>query len=122
MFFIAKDKSKTRYIYDAVKFHSIAQFDEVNVVARDLFGGTTTVDASTNPISGTTSHGDTFYGTLTSVVSTTKPGSQVEGWIVRVLSGGRVVRFEASLSELKTFGGLESALLDKVANSISFKE
>src|SRR5262249_11264456 len=27
-FFIAKDKSQARYIYDAVKFHSSAQFDE----------------------------------------------------------------------------------------------
>ena len=77
-----------------------------------------------DPISGTTSWGDTYHGTLTSMVvlTRTKPGSQVEGWIVRVLSGGQVVRFEASLSELRTFAERESALLDKVAKSISFKE
>jgi hypothetical protein len=125
-FFIAKDKSNARYIYDAIKFHSSAQFDEINVFARDLFGGTKTTDISVskNPISGTTSWGDTYYGTLTStvVLTSTKPGSQVEGWIVRVVSGGQVVRFDASLSELKTFAGWESALLDRVAKSISFKE
>jgi len=56
------------------------------------------------------------------VLTSTKPGSQVEGWIVRVVSGGQVVRFDASLSELKTFAEWESALLDEVAKSISFKE
>jgi hypothetical protein len=125
-FFTAKDKSQGRYIYDAVKFHSSAQFDEINVFARDLFGGTKTTDISVskNPISGTTSWGDPYHGTLTStvVLTSTKPGSQVEGWIVRVVSGGQVVRFDASLSELKAFAGWESALLDKVAKSISFKE
>ena len=45
-FFIAKDKSQSRYIYDAIKFHSSAQFDEINVFARDLFGGTKTTDIS----------------------------------------------------------------------------
>ena len=125
-FFVAKDKSQARYIYDAIRFHSSAQLDEVNVFARDLFGGTKTTDisVSNNPISGTTSRGDYFYGTLTStvVLTSTKPGSQVEGWIVRVVSGGQVVRFDASLSELKTFAEWESALLDEVAKSISFKE
>src|SRR5437867_3162998 len=98
-FFVAKDKSQARYIYDAIRFHSSAQLDEVNVFARDLFGGTKTTDisVSNNPISGTTSRGDYFYGTLTStvVLTSTKPGSQVEGWIVRVVSGGQVVRFDA---------------------------
>jgi len=125
-FFIAKDKSQSRYIYDAIKFHSSAQFDEVNVFARDLFGGTKTTDISIskNPISGTTSWGEPYYGILTTTVllTSTKPGSQVEGWIVRVLSRGQIVRFEASLSELRTFEASESALLDKVAKSISFKE
>jgi hypothetical protein len=125
-FFIAKDESQARYIYDAIKFHSSAQFDEINVFARDLFGGTKTTDISVsqNPISGITSHGDYFSGTLTStvVLTGTKPGSQVEGWIVRVLSRGQLVRFDASLSELKTFAERESPLLDKVAESISFKE
>jgi len=40
---------------------------------------------------------------------------------VRVLNGAQVVRFEASLSELKTFAERESALLDTVPKSISFK-
>jgi hypothetical protein len=121
-FFIAKDKSQSRYIYDAIKFHSITQFDEVNVFARDLFGGTKTTDISVSPISGITSQGDYFYGTDTVVLTSTKPGSQVEGWIVRVLSRGQVVRFEASLSDLKTFAEWESASLDKAANSVSFKD
>jgi hypothetical protein len=124
--FIAKDKFKTRYIYDVVKFHSSTQFDEINVFARDLFAGTKTVDVSVSndPISGTTTYGDPFNGILTRtvVLTTRKPGSQVEGWIVRVLSGDQVVRFEASLSELKTFAERESALLDAAANSVSFKE
>jgi hypothetical protein len=124
--FIAKDKYQARYIYDVVKFHSSAQFDEVNVFARDLFGGTKTTDISVskNRSRGTTSWGDTYYGTRTDtvVLTSTKPGSQVEGWIVRILNGDQVVQSEASLSELKTFGELESGLLDKAAKSISFKD
>jgi hypothetical protein len=125
-FFIAKDKSQARYIYDAIKFHSSTQFDEVNVAARDLFGGTKTVDISVskNPIAGVTSQGDHFYGTLTDtvVLTSTKPGSHVEGWIVRVLSQGQVVRLQASLSELKPFAEWQGSLLDKAANSVSFKD
>jgi hypothetical protein len=56
------------------------------------------------------------------LLTSKKPGSQVEGWIVRVLSRGQVLRFEVSLSEVKTFAEWESPLLDKVAKSISFKE
>ena len=45
-FFTAKDKDQVRYIYDAIKFNSSARFDEINVFARDLFGGTKTTNTS----------------------------------------------------------------------------
>ncbi len=56
------------------------------------------------------------------MLTSKKPDSQVEGWIVRVLSRGQFLRFEVSLNELKAFAEWESPLLDKVAKSISFKE
>ena len=83
-----------RYMYDAIKFNSSERFDEINVFARDLFGGTqaTNTSISRQPISGTTSWGDTYHGTLIHevVLTHTKPGSQGEGWIVRVLSRGKL--------------------------------
>lgn len=121
-FFTAKDPSKQRYIYDAVKAPSSAIFDEIDIFGRDLFGGSTSVDqaTATDRITGTTSEGDPVSGTLKTTVTltTTVPGAKLEGWIVRVISGGRVVRLDASLQELKTFAERESALLDGIATQL----
>jgi len=121
-FFVAKDFVKTRYIFDAKKVPSSVVFDEINIFGRDLFGGSQTSDQakSTTPITGTTQYGDQVRGTLTTTVrlTTTTPGSTLEGWIVRVISGGKVVRMDASLQELKTFAERESALLDSVATQV----
>jgi hypothetical protein len=121
-FFVAKDFVKTRYIFDAQRVPSSVVFDEINIFGRDLFGGSQTIDQakSTTPITRTTQYGDTVSGTLTTTVrlTTTTPGSTLEGWIVRVISGGKVVRMDASLQELKTFAERESVLLDSVATQV----
>src|SRR6266513_2660708 len=58
-FFVAIDKSKTRYVYDAIKAISAREFDDITVVARDLFAGSETQDKATTTtyVSGMTSNG-----------------------------------------------------------------
>jgi hypothetical protein len=46
----------------------------------------------------------------------TVAGSSFEGWIVRVLSAGKVVRLDASLAELKSFVEKNPAIFDQVAH------
>lgn len=121
-FFCAKDFVKTRYIFDAKRVQSSVVFDEINIFARDRFGGAQTIDQtkSSEPITGMTQYGEYVSGTLTTTVrlTTTTPGSTLEGWIVRVISGGKVVRVDASLQELKTLAERESALLDSVVTKV----
>jgi len=121
-FFCAKSFTKTRYIFDAKKVLSSALFDEINIFGRDLFGGAQTIAkaSASQPITGTTQYGEEVSGTLETTVrlTTTTSGSTIEGWIVRVISEGKVVRMDASLQELKVLAERESALLDGVAAQI----
>jgi hypothetical protein len=113
-FFIAKEPSQGRYIYDTKKMISSQQSEEFDVYARELFGGSQSVQSA----SSTRSSGGSFGGgnatrvTTTNRMASSSSGSKSEGWIVRVLSGGKVVRMEASLQELKSFAEKESAQLD----------
>lgn len=112
-FFTATDPAHKRYIYDAVKTPSDKQWDELVVYARDLFGGSQTVEQGT-----VTTQTATETLTTSVILTTTVPGARLEGWIVRVISGGHVVRLEASLHNLKDFAEKEAALLDKIAAEI----
>jgi hypothetical protein len=118
-FFTAKDPRKNRYIFDVKKTNSSATFDEMQFFARDLFGGSETVDQRTTT---TREYLSTPYGGVTGTyvpvrvfLTTVVQGSSFEGWIVRVVSAGKIVRTEASLQELKQIAQKESELLDKIA-------
>ena len=121
-FFIAKDATKLRYVYDFVKAVSDQQFDEVTIFGRDLFAGTETVSKARTsvPSYGISSSGESVYGTstLTLTQTTIRPGSDIEGWIVRIISEGKVIRSDASLSELRNFAESETADLDKIAGPV----
>jgi hypothetical protein len=119
-FFVAKGPDRQRYVYDAVKTTSKLQYDEINIFSRDLFGGSVSFQKTTSGGSyfGVDANGLQQEGALTTSQSelATKPGSKIEGWIVRVLSGGKVIRTEASLHELKEFASKSGAELDGIAS------
>lgn len=121
-FFCAKDPNKARYVYDLVKVSSRQQFDDIMIAARDLFAGSETVNTTRirSTGSGMSSTGESVTTTATTdlVSRTIVPGSSLEGWIVRVISGGRVVRLEASLQELKSFAERENAKLNALAAGV----
>jgi len=106
-----------------VKVSSRQQFDDIIVAARDLFAGSESVHTTrlTTTGSGTSSTGETVTTTATTkfISKTVVPGSSLEGWIVRVISGGRVVRLEASLQELKSFAERETASLSAFAAGVA---
>ncbi len=77
---------------------------------RDLFAGTETVNTASTTLSTTSGS-----ASLTIKQTAIQPGSAVEGWIVRVISEGVVVRMDASLQELKSFAQAHSSDLDKIA-------
>ena len=118
-FFVAKDSTKARYVYDFVKAFSEQPFDQLTMYGRDLFAGSETVNKASTTIPATGfAGGQSVYGsaTLSLKQTTVRPGSTVEGWIVRVISEGRIVRSDASLYELKTFAERQAAELDKIAD------
>lgn len=125
-FFSAKDRQKNRYIFDVKKTTSSATFDEMQFFSRDLFGGSETVDQriTTGRSYQTTPYGGGYSTNVPVAVLLTKvvPGSSFEGWIVRVISAGKVVRMEASLQELKQIADKEAAVLDQLAAEAKFLE
>lgn len=122
-FFCAKDYSKARYVFDAKKVLSSAAFDEITITSRELDGGTQKFEQTTTPqaINGQTGPGALVDPNrlLIQQLTTTRVGSTLEGWVVRVISGGKVVRTEASLQELKVFAERESAMLDEIATKVA---
>lgn len=122
-FFVAKDSTKARYVYDFVRASSVQQFDELQMFGRDLFVGSEKVEKTRIEIQDLEVNGQTIPGPteLSLKLTTTTPGSVVEGWIVRVISEGKVVCLDASLQELKQFARRESAQLDKIASEIKGK-
>lgn len=118
-FFSAKDPENKRYIFDVKKTTSSETFDEMEFFSRELFGGSETVDRSTRTVNGVQSlpYGGAASTTYSVPVflTTTVTGSDFEGWIVRVISAGKVVRSDASLQELKTLAERTPEVFDKVA-------
>lgn len=119
-FFFAKDPGRRRFIYDVQRFQSEQALADFAVYARDLFGGSQTVTQSTRYVTLTevTTQGSVETKTVPvtdTQVSTTR-GNNREGWVVRVLSNGRLARMTSSLAQLQQFAEKESALLDKLAS------
>lgn len=118
-FFFAKDPARRRFIYDVQRFLSEQALADFAVYARDLFGGSQTVTQSTRYV--TVSELDTEGKIQTKTLPLTDtqvsktPGNTREGWVVRVLREGKVVRTAASLAPLQQFAEKESILLDKLA-------
>jgi hypothetical protein len=125
-FFSAKDRQKNRYIFDVKKTTSSATFDEIQIFARDLFGGSEIVDQriTTERAYQSTPYGGSYSANVPVRVFLTKvvEGSTFEGWIVRVISAGKVVRTEASLHELKQVAENHGAILDQLAADAKFIE
>ncbi len=118
-FFVAKDYAKMRYVFDAKKVHSSATFDEINIFGKGLDGGTQNFEQETTHATLPGQSGASAQLNRnrleTRQLTTVRSGSSLEGWIVRVISGGKVVRTETSLQELKGFAEQEVVMLDEIA-------
>jgi len=119
-FFAAKDSSRKRIIFDAKKTFSSEITDEISFFSKELDGGTEIKQTTTRKLADTPGlygEPDRPGGDSKRSKVTAANGSKLEGWIVRVVSGGKVVRTEASLPELKRFAEQESAMLEGYAFS-----
>ena len=132
-FFVAKNESgKGRYIYDAVRIESKNASGKAEFRAEPLMGSgkqwydipfvgtvdvttrTDTRDATGNTISSSSSTSpETVRGTLR--LTNEIVGSKVEGWIVRVVSGGKPVKVLSNQSHLEPLARGISDTLDAVA-------
>ena len=116
-FFVAKhDSNKARYVYDVATRQTTEIGGEVQFLAQPLlssglkwadipFAGTIT---GSNPTKTARIDGTL---TLTSAV----PGSKLEGWIVRAVSGGQVVRIISNQSHLESLAKEIPEKLDAIA-------
>jgi hypothetical protein len=121
-FFVGRDPSGQRFIYDAYRFNSKEKDRSFVVTAKDLYGGTkvTTVSTSTEPISGVTSGGIPVAGTLTTTIFTksVRQGSNYLGWIVRIFYDGEFVRQQASATELDKLAADNAEKLSEIIEKL----
>ncbi|MGV3532182.1 MAG: hypothetical protein ACO1QR_07415 [Chthoniobacteraceae bacterium] len=120
-FFVAKDADRKRSVFDTKKALSAEIADEIDFFSSELDGGkevktTTTRRTPVYPGSTTGPYRQGEDGRPMNNY-TAGAGSKLEGWIVRVISAGKVVRVESSLTELKRYAEQESATLDSHAGS-----
>jgi hypothetical protein len=110
-FFVAKTVTgKGRWIYDAGSKHSAKGREEMKVQSLPVQAQSDRqVDVGLAPVM--TPEGRAIK--WTTVVTEAASGSKYEGWVVRVKSGGTVVRVEASLSELREMALSNPEVFDK---------
>ena len=113
-FFVAKTVTgRDRWIFDAGMRHSPSGREEIRVQSASVQAqADRRIDLTLRPLR--TEEG-TALG-YTSVITDTSSGSRYEGWVVRVKSGGEVLRIEASLAELKALALENPLIFDKALN------
>ena len=125
-FFVGRDPSGEKFIYDAYKFHSKEKDRSFIVTAKDLYGGTKTetVSTTTEPITGTTTWGAPVSGTLTTTIFTksVRQGSNCLGWVVRLYYDGEFVRQQASTSELDQLAKDNAKELSAIVEKLPISE
>ncbi len=132
-FFVAKHEgTKSRYVFDAVKAVSKEPAGKTEFRAQPLIGSgrqwmnipftatvnvrttTDTVDSQGRTIgTSSTTTTDPAKGVLT--LSNEIIGSKIEGWIVRIVSGGRVTRITSNQNHLEALAHGISNTLDAIA-------
>lgn len=122
-FFIAKDNTtRARTIFDAAAETSQNLAADFAFESSPLTG--TTKSWTSIPISGTysgtTSYGQSvmgnFQGSATSYSKTA--GSNIEGWIVRVVAQGKVLRVDSNQQALKGLAEKQATEFDAAAGKI----
>jgi hypothetical protein len=120
-FFLAKEiNSKSRWVFQNGSIRISGAGNVFDVISKIL--PERRVDESiytfTSSSSGT-EFGKTVETTVDVSGSSTKykAGSKIEGWVVRIKEGGKVVRIEASLSELKNLALKSAGKFDAMAKS-----
>lgn len=107
-FFAREEASGQPFIYDAKVIRTNKQVYREVLRAEPLLG--TTKHTIRETVSGVTDDGRTFIGETTR--NNSRSGAKVYGWIVRVISAGKVVRMEANQTSLKKLAEREPQLLD----------
>lgn len=116
-FFIARSQStKSNYIYDVQRQQSAGQ-EGVHQFQAPAITGTSRKWVAL-PVSGTytgtSSTGGMDRGTFTgsATYSQSVPGSKFYGWLIRVVSQGKVVRIETNQAPLKALAEANPAMFD----------
>jgi hypothetical protein len=119
-FFIARSATTgERFVYDAVSMQSQERVVLTTFTSQPLDGGSKTFNAIRFTGTYEDSRGrerGTFKGLATS--SSQRLGSKIEGWVVRVVGRGRVLRTESNQPVLKEVAANMTAELDKTAASL----
>lgn len=111
-FFIARDEAtRDRFVYYSETTTVKGGNGKLEFRAKALKG--TTKTETSIPITGTTETGEPFISTISSTQEV--PGSKMEGWVVRILSEGKVVQVDSNQPHLRTLamenpGWLDDAL------------
>ena len=121
-FFCARDAKNKRFVYAAMKVISAQEFDDITFVAQKLFFGSERKNITIATSYGHDSYGESVTLTRTSIDKTIVRGSNIEGWIVRIVSAGQIVREEASVPELKDFADNDRLLLSRIASQTKLTE
>lgn len=108
-FFVARDEAtKDRFIYYCKTADVRGGNGKLEFHAQSLKGTTKTV--TTIPLAAASDSGETYLGLATSVSEI--PGFKMEGWIVRILSEGKVVQIDSNQPHLRTLARENPEWLD----------
>jgi len=114
-FFIAKSETTgQQFIFDGLAETSQEKNFVNTFASKPVDGGSKTWVSV--PFSAVSTSGGVVSGTA--IGSSEKLGNKIEGWIVRVVAGGRVVRVESNQPSLKEDAEKLARALDKAAASI----
>jgi len=108
-FFVAKDEAtRERFIYYCETARVEGGNGKLEFHAKSLKGSTKTVTSI--PVTAATDSGETYLGTATAVSET--PGLKMDGWIVRILSEGKVVQIDSNQAHLRALAQDDPEWLD----------
>ncbi len=107
-FFARQEVSGQPFIYDAKVVRTSAPIHREVLRAEPLLG--TVKRTVRETVTGVTGDGRAFIGEASR--NSSESGAKVYGWIVRVISAGKVVRMDSNQTSLKKLGEREPQLLD----------
>ena len=122
-FFIAREeRGAGLWIFDAASETSRAKASQFEFTSEPISGTARTWTSLpfSGTFSATTTNGEGVQGSFSGQAnsSTEVRGSKIEGWIVRVVSGGKVLRTESNQPRLRELAASNAKALDAAATHI----